>query len=125
MGTDTDAEMAPVLPCTWPTRALLALAAVAARCLRQQTKLRATVAEVLPELERLVKESMPHGCCQRDRGGVVAPSGCGCAILDVDACASGNGVGQSRVEGARFPVHIHGWDDVYKHCSRLDVDSIK
>ena len=39
--------------CTWPDSALQQLSVIAAKCTRQQTKGRSTIAEVLPALEEL------------------------------------------------------------------------
>ena len=43
----------PVARCQWPEMQVQALSTIAARCVRSQAKLRATIAEVLPELERI------------------------------------------------------------------------
>jgi hypothetical protein len=43
--------------CTWPKALLQQFCVVAAKCTRHQSKGRATIAEVLPELEQLVVES--------------------------------------------------------------------
>ena len=48
-----DLNARPVIKCTWPAEPLEELATIAARCVRSQKAHRATIAEVLPQLERL------------------------------------------------------------------------
>jgi hypothetical protein len=46
----------PVAKCQWPEMQAQALSTIAAKCVRSQAKLRATIAEALPELERLLRD---------------------------------------------------------------------
>ena len=48
-----DMNARTVIKCTWPAEPLEELAAIAAKCVRSQKAHRATIAEVLPQLEQL------------------------------------------------------------------------